>query len=246
MVGIPSLSLSFVRYCCRSEAEVSVFEGATRPPLCDLDGHRGGRLGNGDVGGAAPFLLRVGRDRPQHPLRRPVHVRPRQVQAGAGRLLGRRPAVMGARLSDRRAEPDADHERDQLARRPRRRHERRDARRSGAVQVSDRLHHRGRLVDADRRGSGGAARLSAERRLPDRRRLQGRRLARAAGGGWEPFAANMQRVLPGARFFDIDASHPIFHSFFEIETLDNFPQAYNERHGRSSAACTRTTTRASG
>jgi hypothetical protein len=46
-------------------------------------------------------------------------------------------------------------------------------------------------------------------------------------GGWEPFEANMKRVLPGARFIDMDISHPIFHSFFEINTLDNFPQAYN-------------------
>ena len=37
----------------------------------------------------------------------------------------------------------------------------------------------------------------------------------------------MKRVLPGARFFDMEATHPIFHSFFEIHTLDNFPQAYN-------------------
>jgi len=48
-------------------------------------------------------------------------------------------------------------------------------------------------------------------------------------GGWEPFEANVKRVLPGARFFEMTASHPIFHSFFEISTgiLDNFPQAYN-------------------
>ncbi|HEY2151999.1 MAG TPA: DUF4159 domain-containing protein [Vicinamibacterales bacterium] len=46
-------------------------------------------------------------------------------------------------------------------------------------------------------------------------------------GGWEPFANNMQRVLPGVRFFEMKPSDPIFHSFFEIETLDNFPQAYN-------------------
>jgi hypothetical protein len=37
----------------------------------------------------------------------------------------------------------------------------------------------------------------------------------------------MKRVLPGVRFFDMDASHPIFHSFFEINSLENFPQAYN-------------------
>jgi len=47
------------------------------------------------------------------------------------------------------------------------------------------------------------------------------------GGGWEPFEANMKRVLPEARFFEMEPSHPIFHSFFEINSLDNFPQAYN-------------------
>jgi len=48
-------------------------------------------------------------------------------------------------------------------------------------------------------------------------------------GGWEPFAANMNRVFPGVRFFEMETTHPIFHSFFEItnEKLDNFPQAYN-------------------
>jgi hypothetical protein len=48
-------------------------------------------------------------------------------------------------------------------------------------------------------------------------------------GGWEPFAANMNRVLPGVQFFPMEMSHPIFHAFFEINTgtLDNFPQAYN-------------------
>ena len=45
--------------------------------------------------------------------------------------------------------------------------------------------------------------------------------------GWEPFEANMQRVLPGARFVEMQATHPIFHCFFEIETLAHFPQAYN-------------------
>jgi hypothetical protein len=46
------------------------------------------------------------------------------------------------------------------------------------------------------------------------------------GGGWEPFAQNVQRVLPGAKFFEMDPGDPIFHCFFEITTLDNFPQAY--------------------
>ena len=47
------------------------------------------------------------------------------------------------------------------------------------------------------------------------------------GGGWETFDANMRRVLPTARFVDLDASHPIFHCFFEINSLEDFPQAYN-------------------
>ena len=47
------------------------------------------------------------------------------------------------------------------------------------------------------------------------------------GGGWEAFEANMRRVLPDARFVDMNVRHPIYHSFFEINSLDDFPQAYN-------------------
>jgi hypothetical protein len=49
-------------------------------------------------------------------------------------------------------------------------------------------------------------------------------------GGWEPFEQNMNRVFPGVQFFDMDMSHPIFHAFFEINSLENFPQAYNSGH----------------
>jgi hypothetical protein len=45
--------------------------------------------------------------------------------------------------------------------------------------------------------------------------------------GWDPFEANMRRVLPGVRFYDMEASHPLFHAFFEIGDLDIVPQAYN-------------------
>jgi len=45
--------------------------------------------------------------------------------------------------------------------------------------------------------------------------------------GWEPFEANMQRVLPNVRFYELEPNHPIFHSFFEIDDLDIVPQAYN-------------------
>ena len=45
--------------------------------------------------------------------------------------------------------------------------------------------------------------------------------------GWGPFEANMKRVLPDVVFFDMQPTHPIFHSFFEINRLDIVPQAYN-------------------
>ena len=46
------------------------------------------------------------------------------------------------------------------------------------------------------------------------------------GSGWPIFEAQMKRVLPEGHFVDLDASHPIFHSFFEIDRLDIIPQAY--------------------
>ena len=45
--------------------------------------------------------------------------------------------------------------------------------------------------------------------------------------GWEPFEANMKRVLPNVHFYDLDPTHPIFHAFFEIDDLNIVPQAYN-------------------
>ncbi len=50
------------------------------------------------------------------------------------------------------------------------------------------------------------------------------------GGGWEPFEENMQRVFPGVQFFEVPLSHPIYHTFFEIASLEEFPQAYNSGH----------------
>jgi hypothetical protein len=47
------------------------------------------------------------------------------------------------------------------------------------------------------------------------------------GGGWESFAANMERVLPGVRFVEMEPTHPVFHSFFEIDTFDIIPQSYD-------------------
>jgi len=46
------------------------------------------------------------------------------------------------------------------------------------------------------------------------------------GHDWENFVDVMQRVLPGERPVQLDVTHPIFHAFFEIETL-NFVQFYD-------------------
>src|SRR5258707_13942972 len=40
------------------------------------------------------------------------------------------------------------------------------------------------------------------------------------------FEAAMKRALPEGRFVDLQASHPIFLSFFEIDRFDIIPQAY--------------------
>ena len=49
------------------------------------------------------------------------------------------------------------------------------------------------------------------------------------GGGWEPFATAIRRVLPDSKIFEMNPEDPIFHSFFEISAalLADFPQAYN-------------------
>jgi len=36
----------------------------------------------------------------------------------------------------------------------------------------------------------------------------------------------MKRVMPEANFVDLPPSHAVFHTFFEIKSLDDFPQAY--------------------
>jgi uncharacterized protein DUF4159 len=46
------------------------------------------------------------------------------------------------------------------------------------------------------------------------------------GYDWQNFESVMQSVLPGERLVQLDISHPIFHSFFDIPTL-NFVQAYD-------------------
>jgi hypothetical protein len=46
------------------------------------------------------------------------------------------------------------------------------------------------------------------------------------GYGWQSFTETMQRVLPGEHLQELPLTHPIFHSFFEIGTLE-FHQAYD-------------------
>ncbi|MCA1584235.1 MAG: DUF4159 domain-containing protein [Acidobacteria bacterium] len=50
------------------------------------------------------------------------------------------------------------------------------------------------------------------------------------GAHWQNFEARMREVLPEGRLVELDATHPIFHSFFEIDSLD-FVQFY-ERNDR--------------
>jgi hypothetical protein len=46
-------------------------------------------------------------------------------------------------------------------------------------------------------------------------------------GGWAAFERTFRRVLPEARFYDLEPTHPIFHSFFEIDSFDILPQGYD-------------------
>ncbi len=50
---------------------------------------------------------------------------------------------------------------------------------------------------------------------------------RMGNDGWENFAANMEKILPGVQFFDLTPQSPIFHSFYEINSFDILPQAYD-------------------
>jgi len=44
---------------------------------------------------------------------------------------------------------------------------------------------------------------------------------------WGNFEAQMRRVLPDAQFVELEASHPLFHSFFEINDPSKIPQYYD-------------------
>jgi hypothetical protein len=46
------------------------------------------------------------------------------------------------------------------------------------------------------------------------------------GNDWANFEAQMKRILPDVRMVELELTHPIFHSFFDILTLD-FKQYYD-------------------
>jgi hypothetical protein len=48
------------------------------------------------------------------------------------------------------------------------------------------------------------------------------------GGGWAQFASNMKRILPNAEIVEMRIDDPIFHCFFDIDSLGIIPQAYSE------------------
>jgi hypothetical protein len=48
-----------------------------------------------------------------------------------------------------------------------------------------------------------------------------------SGGGWANFEGNIRRAVPELRLMEIDASAPIFHAFFEINSFDIIPQSYD-------------------
>ena len=43
---------------------------------------------------------------------------------------------------------------------------------------------------------------------------------------WQNLAVQMARVLPRARWIQLEASHPVFHAFFQIESLENLIPGY--------------------
>jgi hypothetical protein len=40
---------------------------------------------------------------------------------------------------------------------------------------------------------------------------------------WEQFETQMARVFPEGQWHDLDVAHPIFHAFFDIQSLDIVP-----------------------
>ena len=46
---------------------------------------------------------------------------------------------------------------------------------------------------------------------------------------WYNFAERLREVLPGARPIELDVSHPIFHAFFELESIEHYHPYWGQR-----------------
>ena len=44
---------------------------------------------------------------------------------------------------------------------------------------------------------------------------------------WGNFEEQMSRVFPEGRWIELDSTHPIFHSFYELNDISNIPTAYS-------------------
>jgi hypothetical protein len=51
--------------------------------------------------------------------------------------------------------------------------------------------------------------------------------ANRGNDGWENFVGSMRRVMPEGRLVELDGSHPIFHSFFEVPQPKDFISCYD-------------------
>lgn len=51
---------------------------------------------------------------------------------------------------------------------------------------------------------------------------------RRGSGGWQNFETNIQRAIPGAQWIDMTPDMPVFHAFYDINSLDIIPQDYDQ------------------
>ncbi len=163
---------------------------------------------------------------------------------GGGRLYGRRGrgrpgSALVARLPPRRTElhedSRGDHRGRSVHRAPRRNH--RGHRLARPLQVPRLVHGGGRLLDADRRGSQEPARLPAQGRLHDLRRLPRKRLGELRGADEARPAGRAHGGGPSrARALPLLLRHP--------DT--RIPPGTTTAMRRTSSARTSTTTRTSG
>ena len=76
-----------------------------------------------------------------------------------------------------------------------------------------------------RRASGRRPTRRRRTSAPTCRRAASSSSTISAANDWSNFEAQVKRVLPDARIVELELSHPVFHAFFDIESLD-FVQFY--------------------